>query len=119
MTIVWDSDNKRYLYKAPFKKYYKIYSIHLSNNDAISGFLGVVTKPTEEKSTIKYHNKFIGHFSTNVVGNFSRYLEGYKTKYISAGFNNSSNRTCILTIEYEIVDASKPDLIQDFVKRYR
>lgn len=116
----WDEDDTKKTIRAPSKKYFEITNVLISCNAVIDGYMILTSEPLEDLDYIPQKASAIAHCTMNQkqTQNF-QFLNGFKTKFLTVGFSNSGSYQAKITVVYRIVPATKPDLIFDFIKKYR
>lgn len=114
------ADDKKKTIRAPVKKYFAISSIFFSSDTATSGYMIVTGEPLEDLDYIPDNSKAICSFSCNQkLSQNAFFPDPIICKFITVGFNTSGAFNARISIHYKLVNASKANLIYDFVKRYR
>lgn len=116
----WDGEDTKKTIKAPSGTYYKINNIIFSSNIAIDGYLILTSEPVEDLDFAPDNILAIANFTCNQKQSQNiQFLNGVITKYITLIFDRTGSFEVMISIAYELVNATKANLIYDFVKRYR
>lgn len=115
---------EKFTWKAPTRKMFKLKGISYGVNTSGANPLSVYDKELPEDLTNMYFQNYsdgiIDVFYPNSIVNFYQPLNDYLCKYISLIFNNSSPSVRVLgCIHFELVDASEPRVMYEFIKNAR
>ncbi len=122
ISLRWDAETGIKTRRAPSGKLFALHGFGFMNRGDISDTFLVTNRLIEDRAAFTTSEEFIYAMHLNISSvdetHYFYHVKPILTKYLSMGaIKIASAMTCFLIIYYELVDASKTDLIWEFVKR--
>lgn len=122
----FDSNSDPVKFKAPKGFMYNIFDIHFSVTLAGSNIVGVLNYLLEDEVdqddwNVANAEGVLAIIATNIAGQAEdfNFTKGEMTKFISIAANTSTVFACFIIIHFELVKASKTELILEWFRKGR